>query len=80
MLDRARQSPHWRPGFDVVLSPERPLAVDTAADIAQARETVAAYAAAGATAMNLRFVHHSLAHYIECLERFAAEVAPGFQH
>jgi len=73
MLDRARQSPQWRAGFDVVLSPERPLAVDTAADMQQAREIVDAYAAAGATAMNLRFVHHSLAHYLECLERFAGE-------
>ena len=73
MLDRARDSPHWRPGFDVVLSPEKPLALDAAADVDAARDTVAAYAAAGATALNLRFVHHSLAHYLECLERFAAE-------
>ena len=78
MLDRARQSKDWRAGFEVVLTPEQPLAVDTAAEIDTARATVAAYAAAGATAMNLRFVHHSLAHYLECLERFAAEVIPWF--
>jgi probable F420-dependent oxidoreductase len=77
LLDRARQSTQWREGFDVVLSPVRPLALDSAADIAAARATVAAYAAAGATAMNLRFVHRSLAHYLECLERFAAEVMPS---
>lgn len=73
MLDRARQAPSWRAGLDVVLSPERPLALDSDADLDAARATVAAYAEAGATAMNLRFVHHSLAHYLECLERFAAE-------
>lgn len=74
LLGRARESGGWRADFDVVLSPERPLALETAADLDAARETVAAYAAAGATAMNLRFVHHSLAHYLECLERFAAEL------
>jgi probable F420-dependent oxidoreductase len=74
MLERARQSPRWRAGFEVVLSPERPLSLDTAVDVEAARATVAAYAEAGATAMNLRFVHHSVAHYLECLERFAAEI------
>jgi len=78
MIERARQSPQWRPLFEIVLSPERPLALDTAADLDATRATVAAYAAAGATAMNLRFVHHSLAHYLECLERFAAEVMGQF--
>jgi probable F420-dependent oxidoreductase len=79
MLDRARQLPQWRDGFEVVLSPERPLALDTAAELDAARATIAAYADAGATAMNLRFVHHSLAHYLECLERFAAEVMPSIE-
>jgi probable F420-dependent oxidoreductase len=78
LLDRARQSPRWRDDLDVVLSPERPLALDTPAELDQARATVAAYAAAGATAMNLRFVHHSLAHNLELLERFAAELMPEF--
>lgn len=75
MLARARDTPAWRADFDVVLSPERPLALDTRADVDETRAIVAAYAAAGATALNLRFVHHSLAHYLECLERFATEVA-----
>ena len=77
MLERARQSARWRPDLDVVLSPERPLALDSPAERDQTRATVAAYAAAGATALNLRFVHHSLAHYLEVLERFAAEVMPA---
>jgi probable F420-dependent oxidoreductase len=74
MLERARDSAQWRPDLEVVLSPEQPLALDTAAGLDAARATITAYAAAGATAMNLRFVHHSLVHYLECLERFAAEV------
>ena len=77
MLERARQSARWRSDLDVVLSPERPLALDSPAERDQTRATVAAYAAAGATALNLRFVHHSLAHYLEVLERFAAEVMPA---
>ncbi|MBX3025436.1 LLM class F420-dependent oxidoreductase [bacterium] len=80
MLDRARQTPQWRADLEIVLSPERPLALDTAADVEAARATVAAYAGAGATALNLRFVHHSLAHYLECLERFAAEVMARHGH
>lgn len=79
MLDRARESPDWRADLDVVLSPERPLALDAPAELDDTRATVAAYAAAGATALNLRFVHHSLAHYLEVLERFAREVMPAFQ-
>jgi len=75
MLARARDSAAWRADFDIVLSPERPLPLDTPADVEQTRAIVAAYTAAGATALNLRFVHHSLAHYVECLERFAVEVA-----
>lgn len=73
LLARAQNGPHWREAFEVVLSPEQPLALENAA------ETIAAYARAGATAMNLRFQHRSLAHYLELLERFAAEVMPEFR-
>jgi probable F420-dependent oxidoreductase len=79
LLDRARASRAWqdrRAPFDVVLTPEQPLALDDAADVEQARATVAAYAALGATALNLRFRHRSLEHYLEILERFAIQVAP----
>jgi hypothetical protein len=73
MLAQARDAGRWRADFAVVLTPEKPLSLETAGEIEAARATIAAYAAAGATALNLRFVHHSLAHYLECLERFAAE-------
>ncbi|MDX2166241.1 MAG: TIGR03619 family F420-dependent LLM class oxidoreductase [Deltaproteobacteria bacterium] len=76
LLTRARDWPSWRTGFDVVLSADGVLALDTAAEVEQARELVGDYARIGATAMNLRFRHRSLAHYLELLERFAAEVAP----
>ena len=81
LLERARAWPQWtarREPLEVVLTPERPLPLDDAAQVEQARAAMAAYASIGATAMNLRFRHHSLAHYLELLERFAAEVMPAF--
>jgi probable F420-dependent oxidoreductase len=78
LLTRARDTPQWRSGFDVVLSAEGVLDLDTAAEVEQARALMSAYARVGATAMNLRFRHRSLAHYLELLERFATEVAPHF--
>jgi hypothetical protein len=54
-----------------VLTPEAPLDLD---DMAQVRETIDAYARIGATAMNLRFRHRSLEHYLELLEQFATDV------
>lgn len=71
LLDRARQSKRWREPFEVVLTPEAPLALD---DLDQVRETMAAFERIGATAMNLRFRHRSLEHYLELLEQFATEV------
>jgi probable F420-dependent oxidoreductase len=79
MLVRARQSRDWRADFDIVLSPEQTLRLDTAADVDSARAMVATYAGLGATALNLRFQHRSLEHYLELLERFATEVAREFR-
>jgi probable F420-dependent oxidoreductase len=78
LLTRARDSAPWRGGFDVVLSAEGVLGLDNAAEVERARELVGSYARVGATAMNLRFRHRSLTHYLELLERFATEVAPHF--
>ena len=72
LLARARDSARWRDSFEVVLSPEEPLALE------HAHETLAAYAGIGATAMNLRFQHRSLEHYLELLEQFARDVMPEF--
>lgn len=52
-------------GFDLVLPPDPPL--DPAGDPSGAAETARAYREAGATALNLRFVHRSPAHYREQL-------------
>lgn len=76
LLARARDWPQWRTDFDVVLSADGVLSLDSAAEVEQARDTLRPYAAIGATCMNLRFRHRSLEHYLEILERFAAEVAP----
>jgi len=76
LLRRAREWPLWRERrdpFDVVLSPEAPLSLE------RAHETIAAYERIGATAMNLRFQHSSLEHYLELLERFATDVMSAFQ-
>lgn len=73
LLARARDSARWRDSFEVVLSPHEPLVLE------QAHETVAAYAGIGATAMNLRFQHRSLEHYLELLEQFARDVMPEFK-
>ncbi len=81
LLARARDWPQWRDDLAIVLSPDGPLALDTPADVEQTRATVRAYQAIGATTLNLRFRHRSLEHYLEVLERFAAEVmAAGAAH
>ena len=61
-----------RPGFDVVLAPEPPL--DPTGQPETCAEVVRAYAAAGSTALNVRFVHRSLSHYLEQLEALAGLV------
>ncbi|MGH7790138.1 MAG: LLM class F420-dependent oxidoreductase [Candidatus Binatia bacterium] len=77
LLERARDTPAWQQrtaAFDLVLTPDQPLPLDDARDVDAARALVQSYAAIGATALNLRFRHRSLAHYLELLERFAHEV------
>ncbi len=54
------------PSFEVVLQSETPL--DPAGSPQEATAAAAALVAAGATALSLKFVHHSVAHYIEQLE------------
>ena len=74
LLARAREWPQWadrRQPFEIVLSPEQPVALD---DLDQVRETIAAYARIGATKMNLRFRHRSVTHLLELLEQFAESV------
>lgn len=78
LLDRARRWPQWaarQEQFDVVLTPEEPLALDDAAAV---RQTIAAYARIGATAMTLRFRHRSLDHLLELLEQFATSIMPEY--
>jgi len=56
--------------FDLVLAPEPPL--DPVGHPDEAAEVARHYAAAGATKLNLRFHHNSMAHYIEQLEAMVA--------
>jgi probable F420-dependent oxidoreductase len=57
-------------GFEVRLSPENPL--DALAEPAAATDALGWLAEAGATIVEARVVHHSLAHYLEQLEALAS--------
>jgi len=77
MLARARDTPAWAARatpIDVVLQNEHPL--DPIAEPDRVAEQLAKFAAIGATGVNVRFVHHSPAHYCEQLAAQAA-VATG---
>ena len=60
------------PGFEVVLQTNR--ALDPSGEPDAARAAVQELVEAGATTLSLRFVHHSVAHYIEQLEAMVALV------
>jgi probable F420-dependent oxidoreductase len=80
LLGRARDWPQWQrrtEPFDVALAPERPLKLRGRDDVQSAIDTVSALQRIGATAVNLRFASTSLAHYLEQLDLFAAEVIPA---
>jgi probable F420-dependent oxidoreductase len=77
MLARARQSAAWTDRstpLELVLHPEPPL--DPGAAPEQAREVVARYEQLGATVLNLRLQHRSLAHCLEQLEAMVEAVPP----
>jgi probable F420-dependent oxidoreductase len=57
-------------GFDVVLQTDSPL--DPADKPNASRAAAQAFVDAGATMLSLRFIHHSVAHYIEQLEAMVA--------
>jgi probable F420-dependent oxidoreductase len=73
MIARARDTDAWArrtalagaSPFELVLPNEHPF--DPGAEPERVREAAARLAEAGATALNLRFVHHSLDHYLEQL-------------
>jgi probable F420-dependent oxidoreductase len=72
MLTRARETPAWSARsspLEVVLQNERPL--DPLAEPDRAQEQAQRFADIGATALNVRFVHHSRAHYLEQLAALA---------
>jgi probable F420-dependent oxidoreductase len=81
MISRARDSDAWAaraaladaPPFELVLQNEHPF--DPVAEPDRVRDAVARLADAGATTLNVRFVHHSLDHYVEQLEAMRALAA-----
>ena len=67
-IARARNSASWgarNEPFELVLQNEHPF--DPATEPDRVRDAVARLADAGASTINVRFVHHSLAHYVEQL-------------
>jgi probable F420-dependent oxidoreductase len=81
LIERARPSRLWTERsvpFDLVFSLDRLFDVSDPAQRPAMRELIGAYERIGATLMSLRFRHASLAHYLEQLEIFAAEVVPAF--
>ena len=75
MLEQARATDPWSTRtdpLDVVLQSERP--VDPLAEPDRVAETVRQLTDIGATALNVRFVHHSPAHYREQLAALMAIV------
>jgi probable F420-dependent oxidoreductase len=77
MLARTRQSAAWADRstpLELVLHPEPPL--DPGAAPEQAREVVGRYERLGATVLNLRLQHRSLAHCLEQLEAMVEAVPP----
>lgn len=76
MIARARDSASWRARtepFELVLQNEHPFDPGTEPD--RVRDAAARLADAGATTINLRFVHHSLDHYVEQLAAMRELVA-----
>ncbi len=80
LLDRARDTPAWearaRP-LEVVLQNGRPL--DPVDDPEGARTVIGKLVDAGATGVQLGFVHHSLDHYLEQLGALAQLVRKGIR-
>ena len=76
MVARARSTPAWaarRHPLEIVLQNGRP--ADPAADPDGTLRMVERLVTAGATGLQLRFVHHSLAHYLEQIEAMAGLLA-----
>lgn len=81
VLTRAQALPAWgerSTPFELVLPFDQRLDPTEATQRAQLAERLEAYRALGATVVNLRFAHHSLAQCLEQLDAFAAEIMPHF--
>jgi probable F420-dependent oxidoreductase len=73
MLSRVRETDAWaarESPVDVILQNEHPL--DPLGESERVADQLGRFAAAGATGVNVRFVHHSPAHYREQLAALAA--------
>jgi probable F420-dependent oxidoreductase len=81
LVARARGWPEWherRTPLELVLPLDRLFDPADGGERALLVERLTRYRALGATIVNLRFRHTSLAHYLDQLEVFAAEIVPRF--
>lgn len=81
LLARARNWPEWQARtlpFEVALAAGGNFDITQPDPLAALIDQIAALRQAGATALNLTFRARSLAHYLEQIEIFAAQVAPRF--
>jgi len=79
LIARAAASTAWaerRVPLDIVLTPDRLLDPLVASDRQALEDDLRRYRDIGATAVNLRFRHRSVEHYVEQLGAFAATLAP----
>ncbi|MGH7894625.1 MAG: LLM class F420-dependent oxidoreductase [Candidatus Binatia bacterium] len=82
LVPRARAWQEWQARtapFELVLPLGRQLDVTDPAEQRTFTDLVARYRALGATVLNLRLRHRSLAHYLEQLEIVARDVVPRFE-
>jgi len=81
MLRKAHQWPEWQREhpFDVVLSPETPLTINSRGDLGRIRERVDSFRHLGATVLNVRFSQSGLDEYLNAMALFATEMMPQFQ-
>jgi len=75
-LEHARHTDAWNERSTPLDVGLQPAALDPSSDPAGARAAVDAARDAGATTLNLRFVHHSVDHYCEQLEAMQGAIAP----
>jgi hypothetical protein len=81
LLERAQRWPEGRERhapFDFVFAPEQLIVAATTAAVDAITTLIVRYGTLGATHLNLRFRHRSLAEYLDQIAAFMSRVTPQF--